>query len=45
MGKKFGYLFIQEILVVTKSSVRNSVCFLLTAKVELLEKDISKKIP
>ena len=41
MGKKFGYLFIQEILVVTKSSVRNSVCFLLTADDESLEKSIS----
>lgn len=32
---------IQEILFVTKSSVGTYVCFLLTAKAELLEKNIS----
>ena len=41
--RKFGYFFIciWEILFVTESSVGKYVSFLLTAKAELLEKDIS----
>lgn len=43
VGKEIWLFFvcIQEILFVTKSSVGTYVCFMLTAKVALLEKDIS----
>ena len=43
VGKEIWLFFIciQEILFVTKSSVGTFVCFLLKAKAELLEKEIS----